>query len=666
MTNHKFTMVSVLFAVATLTSIYSSAAPVLKGPPLREITDPRSLVSPELATAKPISIADLFAVRTGSSGVWSADGKDVIVSIDLTGRRNLWKVPARGGFPLELTRSDDRQFGQVATPDGRWIIFQSDLAGGEMYDLYAVPAAGGAARNLTNTADASETNPVISPNGLSVAFAIRRDIAASANVAILDLATMTVRQLTDEPMAGMSEIPVVFSRDGQRLFVNRVNLERTESSVWSIDVATGKSTLFSGTSRFNLATDLSPDGRWIGITTETAAGNRQAALLDVTNKQMTMLAPSPWEQCSGRFSPDGRTLIAISNVDGRDVVLSYDLTSRAAKTLVIPEGVNNDWDGYSLAGYSLPLPAFSPDGTRLLYSHESGSESFDYWIMDVLTGKSDPITNLGLASISAAQLPKTHLVHYRSADGTVISAFVWIPFNLSRDTHAPAVVLPHGGPTSQTHDEFSRTAIALASRGYLVIAPNPRGSTGYGRAFEEGNRHDLGGGDLQDEVAGAQFLVDTGYVDKKKIGIAGGSYGGYMTLMALGKTPAVWAAGVEEYGIVDWRSLHDRTSPWLRKYVEVLLGDPEKEPASYAAASPLTYLSQVRAPLLVLQGENDIRVPKEEAEQVADRLNRAGQIVEAHYYAEEGHVFAKRENQIDALQRLVDWFDKYIKGTGGN
>jgi dipeptidyl aminopeptidase/acylaminoacyl peptidase len=254
------------------------------------------------------------------------------------------------------------------------------------------------------------------------------------------------------------------------------------------------------------------------------------------------------------------------------------------------------------------------------------------------------------------------LVHYKSFDGKMISAFLWMPFNLKRDGTNPSVVLPHGGPTGQTVDYFNREAAAFASRGYICIAPNVRGSTGYGLEFQKANIKDLGGGDLQDEVYAARFLVDTGYADPKKNGITGGSYGGYMTLMAVGKTPEVWAAAVEEYGIINWFTMLQHEDPLLQEYEKSILGDPVKDRSVYEDDSPLKYIRNAKAPLLVLQGDNDIRVPKEEAEQVVQTLKGAGKTVDAHYYPNEGHGFAKRENQIDAIQRTVEWFDRYLKG----
>ena len=203
---------------------------------------------------------------------------------------------------------------------------------------------------------------------------------------------------------------------------------------------------------------------------------------------------------------------------------------------------------------------------------------------------------------------------------------------------------------------------ALASRGYICVAPNPRGSTGYGLDFQKANFQDLGGGDLKDEIAGVEFLKATGYVDPKKIGIYGGSYGGFMTLMAVGKTPEIWAAAVELYGIINWSTMLKSSDPSLNEYLKALLGDPEQNRKIYDEDSPITYIRSEKAPLLVLQGDNDPRVPKEEAQQVVDILKKEGRVVDVHYYPNEGHGFVKRENQIDAIRRTIAWFDRYLIG----
>jgi dipeptidyl aminopeptidase/acylaminoacyl peptidase len=152
-------------------------------------------------------------------------------------------------------------------------------------------------------------------------------------------------------------------------------------------------------------------------------------------------------------------------------------------------------------------------------------------------------------------------------------------------------------------------------------------------------------------------------VDSKKIGIYGGSYGGFMTLMAIGKMPDVWAAAVDEYGIINWSTMLKSSDPSLNEYLKALLGDPEKNRKVYEEDSPITYIRSEKAPLLVLQGDNDPRVPKEEAQQVVDILKKEGHVVDVHYYPDEGHGFVKRENQIDSIRRTIAWFDQYLMGT---
>ena len=283
-------------------------------------------------------------------------------------------------------------------------------------------------------------------------------------------------------------------------------------------------------------------------------------------------------------------------------------------------------------------------------------------MVDLASGKAATVTSMALASLKSENLPKSRIVTYTSFDGTLVSAVVTMPFNLKRDGSNPAVMLPHGGPTGQSVDGFNRTATALASRGYIVMQPNVRGSTGYGQPFQNANYQDLGGGDLKDMIAGKQFLVQSGYVDPRKVGVTGGSYGGYMTLIALAKTPDEFAAGAQLFGIINWFSMYETSDALLRQYLISLLGDPVKDRKVYESNSPITYIRSIKAPLLSLQGDRDIRVPRGQAEEVAAILKEIGTPNDTVFYPAEGHGFAKRENQIDSLSRVIDWFDRHLKG----
>ncbi len=644
--------------ILTIALLFSLLAFAADSPADRQPTDPKSIASQSNPSAKPVPIDDLFFSRRVASPAWSPDGKTVAFTTNLTGRNNLWLVNSQGGWPLQLTVSEDRQDGATFSPDGKWILYQQDFGGHEYYDIFAVPSGGGAPVNLTNTPDISETDPIFSPDGKSIALNYKPKTASSTDIAVMDWSSHQLKKLTNEQSSDHEWSLIDWSPDGRFVYANRIFVGFTDGSVFRIDVANGQQeelTPHQGQVVI-AASDVAPDGKTLLITSNEKAGYNNVGLLDTATKKIGWITDTQWDARSGNFSPDRKHLSYEINADGVNTVYLYDIASRKSAPVQMTPGVT------STAGNP---NAFSPDGKSLLLRHQDTQRPPDFWVHELGSGKTRQLSYSAVAGLNPNDLPAAQVVHYKSFDGQIISALLWVPYNLKRDGSNPGVVLPHGGPTGQTVASFGATAAALASRGYVCIAPNVRGSTGYGVAFQKANYQDLGGGDLQDEVYATKFLIDSGYVDPKKIGITGGSYGGYMTMMALGKTPDVWAAGVELFGIIDWYTMLQHEDPMLQQYEKTLMGDPEKDRSVYEAASPIKFIRNEKAPLLVLQGENDIRVPKEEAEQVVEILKKEGRTVDVHYYPAEGHGFAKRENQIDALKRTVAWFDKYLKGESG-
>src|SRR5215469_8049080 len=643
----------ILLLFASSASLENNAR-VAGSPDDRQITDAKSVVSSAHPTAGPVPIAQLYYTRSTFGPAWSPDGREVVFTTNLTGRANLWKVSAAGGFPIQLMQSEDRQSGAVWSPDGKWIVFDQDFGGGELYDLFAVSRDGGELINLTNTPDISETGARWSPDGSMIALEYRPKTASTVNIALLDWRTREVRKLTHEATSNREWYGAIWSWDGKTIYATRANAGHTDSDVYRVDVASGNAenlTPHHGDVLYSVSS-VSPDGKTLLISSNEKAGYKNVALLDVASKQRVWVTDLKWEARGGDFSPDGNSFTYVVNADGRtDIFIAARKSGRKEKVR-FPEGINVP-DGNPRA--------YSAKGDRLLVSHQSSTEPADLWVYDLASKKPRQLTYSAVASLNPSRLPASQLVHYKTFDGKTISAFLWMPFNLKRDGTNPGIVLPHGGPTGQTVDSFSKTAAALASRGYVCMAPNVRGSTGYGMQFQRANYKDLGGGDLQDEVYAARFLAATGYVDPAKIGITGGSYGGYMAMIAIGRTPDVWGAAVELFGITDWLTEQEHEEPTLQQYDQSILGDPVKDRKSYEDSSPIKYFKNAKAPLLILQGTNDIRDPKEEAEQAETMLKQEGKVVDAHYYPDEGHGFAKRENQIDAMQRTVEWFDRYLK-----
>jgi dipeptidyl aminopeptidase/acylaminoacyl peptidase len=647
-----------LLALPVVICCSLSIAPAAStGPDDRPITDPKTVISSSNSAARPAPIDDLYYTKSVFGAAWSSDGKQIAFTSDIAGRFNLWKVNASGGWPIQLTQSDERQYGAAWSPDGKWIVYQQDHAGDELWDLYAVPSEGGQIVNLTNTPAIREESPRWSHDGKTIALGYKPKEGSQYDIALLDWSTRKVRLLTHEQQPGYAWNVVAWSSDDKTIYAGRVDPPFTDADVYRIDVATGKMenlTAHKGTIRY-LGSSLSPDDKTLLLSSDARGGYMNVALLDVATKKVTWVTDLKWETYAGNFSPDSKHFSYIVNDDG--VIDSYllDRSTNRAEKIDLPHGLN---------AFSGNPNEFAPQSDRVIVSHEASNQPGDLWVYNLRTRHADQLTFTAIASLRATPLPPSQIVHYKSFDGKIITALLWVPFNLKRDGSSPAIVLPHGGPTGQMVDYWNTDVAALVSRGYICIAPNPRGSTGYGLDFQKANFQDLGGGDLKDEIAGVDFLKATGFVDPKKVGIYGGSYGGFMTLMAIGRTPDIWAAAVDEYGIINWSSMLKSSDPSLNEYLKALLGNPEENRKVYEEDSPITYIRSEKAPLLVMQGDNDPRVPKEEAQQVVDILKKEGRVVDVHYYPDEGHGFVKRENQIDSIRRTIAWFDQYLMGTG--
>ena len=634
---------------------FSIAAVVaISGPADRQPTDPKTVTAPSASgPAAPVALEDLYFTRLFDGAALSPDGQEIAITTNLGGRTNLWKFSVNGSWPTQLIQSDDRQEEPMWSPDSRWIAYSQDKGGNELWDIYIIAREGGAPVNLTNTPDVREQHPLWSHDGKQIACEYKPKEASSYDLAIIDVAGRKLRKITDEkdPQRGWSVIG--FSHDDKTLFATRFTAAFDDSDIYAIDLASGQAknlTPHQG-KQLNLGGDVSSAGNIILETSNQKGGFMNLALLDPATAKVTWVTDTQWEVSAGAFAPDGNHFTYLINADGRSDLFLGDRTSGKSARIDLPPGINQ----------VVGVQQFTPDGRSVVVAHEAMNTPNDLWLYDIANGRTRQLTHMAVASLTPRTLPPSQVVHYRSFDGKIISAYLLMPFNARRDGSNPAVIAPHGGPTGQTIDGWNRMANALASHGFIVLLPNPRGSTGYGMDFQHANYQDLGGGDLQDEMYGLQFLLDTGYVDAKRVGVAGGSYGGFMTLMLAAKQPDKFAAAVDLFGPLDWYSMLKNSDPFLRQYILALLGDPEKDRKVYETTSPIHYVQNIKAPMLILQGVNDPRVPKEETDQLVDILKKRGNTVEVFYYPDEGHGFDKREHQIDAARRSLEWLEKYLK-----
>jgi len=632
-----------------------AAVPLLSQQP---ITDPAKLQSKTVENMQNFSIEKLYTTRNIGGTTWSPDGKQIAFVSNISGRNNLWLVPATGGWPTQLTVSDQRQLSPAWSPDGLWIAYISDHDGDEMWDVFLVSPNGGDVVNLTTSKEIAEQEPTWAPDGKSIAYTAKPRTGSSSEIELMEISTRHVRHLTQNTPKDRRNSSPIFSRDGKFVVYSQANAGGKDADIFLIKLAGGKTTKLTpheGEQTY-FASDLSPDGKTVLITSNAHNGYDNIGLLDIATQKIEWLTSDKWEINAGSFSPDGSTLTWAANVDGNTAIYVYDLAGKHAEALPLNNGLN------SLGGNPTP---YSRDGSKLLYYHNGPTAPNDAWTYDLKSKSTQQVTHALPGGIRSADMVEPYLVHFPSRDGKwTISAFAYIPNNIPRNGKFPAIVYIHGGPTSQFVNSFNRSIQYLVNQGYLVIAPNFRGSTGYGKEFMNANYRDEGGGDLNDIVDAAEWISKSGFVDKKKLVSMGGSYGGYLTMMAVTKYPDMWAAGVSIVPYVNWFTELATEDPAIREYDISIMGDPVQNKALYEDRSPINFIDRITAPLLLIAGGNDVRDPRGEAEQVAAAIKKKGGVVQLKIYENEGHQFSRVENQIDAYQRVADFLKVRVPSPG--
>jgi len=645
---------AIVIIMSTVVTEAIGAAQTLPAP--EAITDPKKIASKPNAQVEPksLTIEKLYMTRQIGRPTWSPDGKSIAFVSNMSGRNNLWLVPAEGGWPVQLTVSDQRQAAPTWSPDGKWIAYQSDYDGDELWDIFLVSPKSGKVVNLTGTRTIAETNPTWSPDGRYLAYLVKPRTSAAREIDVYDMVMREVKHITTGTPQDKGNSHPIWSKDGKYIVYTQEQAKGTDSNIFIAEVAAGTSSLLTPHEGEQLysANDISPDGSRVLFTSNAANGYENVGLIEIATKKLSWLTQDKWEIRGGEFSPDGKRITFTANVDGNEDIYLHELATGKTGVLSIPKGLNEPAGGHY---------AFSNDGSRLLYYHNGPTAPGDLWVYTLATGESHQVTHSLVAGVRSEDMVEPYLVHYPSRDGKwTISGFLYVPFNMARNGQNAAIVYIHGGPKSQSMNSFNRFVQYAVNQGYMVLAPNYRGSTGYGKEFEQANLFDMGGGDLQDVLAGVDWIKQTGHLDPKKIAVMGGSYGGYLSMMAVTKEPEIWAAGVPIVPFVNWFTEIENEDPVLQQSDLATMGDLVKNKALYADRSPINFIDQVKAPLLLLAGGHDPRCPKEETQQVVEAIKKRGGTVESKIYENEGHGFARVENQIDAYKRVADFLLAHV------
>ena len=582
----------------------------------------------------------------------SPDGAQVAFSWNASGQWEVYVLSLDGtGSPQQVTTGPGAKFNPRWSPDGSRLAYALDLEGSECFDLYVHDLATGAHRNLTpDTPDAIQPLYDWSPDGTEMVFI--SDRSGCFDTYVMPAAGGQARLLLDLPY---SDRDVRWSPDGHRLAVVAETIGQ-DFGVFIVSPGGGELLAIGGPAVSPAggrspvhAKDpcWSPDGRAIAFASNLH-GSYQVGVYDVATGAISWVTDGKGDKEYPDWSPDGRRLVFVTNDGPLSRLTVLDLGTRTMAMYEVGAGVHHH-------------PRFTPDGGAVVLLFDNPGHPCDLWLLSLADGSTRALTCSLPPRLRDASFAMPVQVEYPSLDGRSVPALLYRPVEPSTGAESlqtstllpPAVIAVHGGPSWLAQFTWDPFVQHLVGRGWVVLAPNYRGSTGYGREWQLANRFDLGGGDTKDVVAGADYLVCEGLADPARIAVTGASYGGYMTMTSLTQYPDRWAAGSAVVPFLNWFTEFANERPDLQHWDRENFGDPEKDRDLYRERSPFFFLDRVTAPVQLICGMHDPRCPASESIQARDELLAQGRRCDFVLYEDEGHGFLKTDNLVDATKRQV-------------
>ncbi|EFH85503.1 alpha/beta hydrolase family protein [Ktedonobacter racemifer] len=600
-------------------------------------------------------------VRSATGASFSPDGQHISFLTNITGVAEVWSVSIdqpnlqEPAWPRQLTFRGERVSGATFAPHADTLLVSGDIGGNERAQLFLLSADGSEFRALTEKPEVMHSFGGWSPDGERIVYNSNERDARFFDVYEMQVSTGECRLLLEQDGSNM---PVRYSPDGKQVLVRRVE-SLSRNALILIDIDSGE------------ARDLTPDlgeGAALHATPFWSADrkglyllcNRERdflslAYLDLATTELRYLSDIPWDVEALAVTRDGASLAMVINEDGISRLELFD--------------VAQGWEQrHVLLAPTLPKSvvldlAWSQDGAKLAITLSGADEPTDIWIWDMAGGHIQRATLSSTGGIPRASFVAPAVVRYPSFDGRDIPAFLYQPAGAQKNL--PVVISVHGGPESQERPWFNPIYQYLVARGYAVLAPNVRGSTGYGYTYQSLDDVRKRMDSVADLKAAVEWLRESGIADPERIAVYGGSYGGFMVLAAVTTYPDLWAAAVDIVGIANFVTFLENTGPWRRKWREAEYGSLEQDRAFLEQISPIHAVDKITAPLFVVHGANDPRVPLGEAEQVVNALRQRNVPVEYLVFADEGHGLIKRDNRLKAYPAIADFLDSHVKGAAG-
>ncbi|MBI4428265.1 MAG: S9 family peptidase [Ignavibacteriales bacterium] len=582
---------------------------------------------------------------------FSHDEKLILYSSKKTGIFNAYTVSVEGGPAAQLTDSKTNSIFAVSFfPKDDRILYRSDQGGNEIHHIY-LRNEDGSTKDLTPGEKARSLFYGWSHDEKSFFYGSNKRNPKFMDVYEMDIETFTPRLVYQNDEG----IDLVSISNDKQYFVLTKTITTNNNEMYLYNREAKKLTHLSkheGDVTYSPET-FSPDSKSLYYLTDEGSEFTYLKTYDIVSGTSTKIEDASWDISFADLSWNGKYRIVGVNNDARTEIKVYD--QGTGQRIELPKLPAADITSVNIS-----------KSEKLMTFYLNGSRSpNNLYVYNFETRQYKPLTSTMNPEINQDDLVDAQVVRYKSFDGVEIPSIHYKPHHIKPGEKAPALVWVHGGPGGQTRTGYSPLIQYLVNHGYVVIGVNNRGSSGYGKTFFKMDDLKHGNEDLADCVEAKKFLVSTRVVDSSKIGIIGGSYGGYMVCAALAFRPDEFSVGVDIFGVTNWVRTLKSIPPWWEAFRQALykeLGDPFKQEDFLRAKSPLFHGDKVKKPMIVLQGANDPRVLKVESDEMVEAIRKNGVPVEYIVFPDEGHGFVKRENEIKGYKAILDFLENYLRG----
>lgn len=595
------------------------------------------------------SIEQFMDNESVGGGSFSSDNSKLLVTSNRSGIYNVYTVPAKGGELTPITQSDSTSiFVNSYFPEDDRMLLNADGNGDEIDHLF-VRELDGTIKDITPEEGAKASFYGWSKDKQSLYFGSNK-----RDPRFFDVYKMSLSDYSSE-MLYQNDNNLDFSgmTDDENFFALSKNLNTNDSDLFLYDASTKEMIKVNENQSANAAQDFSGDNARFYYTTDDGSEFSYLMAYDLNTKEKKKIVERSWDVAGSGFTTNDTYMIVYVNEDGKNAI--EILETETMTPIELPNFGNK----------SITSVGFSQDENWMrMYVGGSNTPS-DLYTYNLLTKEQYKLTDVLNKEINGDDLVTAKVIRYKSFDGTVIPAIYYLPHQASAENKVPAMVWVHGGPGGQSRQGFSPLIQYMVNQGYAVLAVNNRGSSGYGKTFYQMDDKNHGEKDLQDCVEGKNWLATQQEIDGDKIGIIGGSYGGYMTMAALTYSPEEFDVGVNLFGVTNWLRTLKSIPPYWESFRESLyleLGDPfSADSVRLRRISPLFHADKVTKPLIVLQGSQDPRVLQVESDEIVEAVKANNVPVDYVLFEDEGHGFVKKENQIEAYSRIIKFLDEHLK-----